>query len=235
MIFIPSLSALVLAPPARYAPCVAAPCVVCCASNTLADAEAALLQLLNASPLSRAPRVLELVAQLSTSDAPIDWSLLPGDWRLVFTSASDFDPANPLGRRADGTAPGLEGAFAALTGGGGAPSSSPIQRAITDTFRVSQDITLGGGDPRVTQRVALPGGELKLSAAALTDAAQPERLTFRFDRGSIRVGGLSLPYPVPFKYIGDEAVGYIDTVWLSERCRLSVGNKGTTFGFVREG
>lgn len=39
-----------------------------------------------------------------------------GDWNLLYTSKSKFDPRNPLGSRVDGTAPGIEGFFTALFG-----------------------------------------------------------------------------------------------------------------------
>jgi hypothetical protein len=40
-----------------------------------------------------------------------------------------------------------------------------------------------------------------------------------------------VPYPVPFKLLGDEAKGWLDTTYLSPTgtLRISKGNKGTTF------
>ena len=43
-----------------------------------------------------------------------------------------------------------------------------------------------------------------------------------------------MPYPVPFKLLGDEAKGWLDTTYLGEDVRISRGNKGTTFVLVRE-
>jgi hypothetical protein len=43
-----------------------------------------------------------------------------------------------------------------------------------------------------------------------------------------------VPYPVPFKLLGDEAKGWLDTTYLGEDVRISRGNKGTTFVLVRE-
>jgi hypothetical protein len=34
---------------------------------------------------------------------------------------------------------------------------------------------------------------------------------------------------VPFRLLGNEAKGWLDTTYLSERLRVSRGNKGTTF------
>ena len=47
------------------------------------------------------------------------------------------------------------------------------------------------------------------------------------------VGGVRVPYPVPFRLLGDEARGYLDTSYVSDRLRVSKGNKGTTFIFAR--
>ena len=93
--------------------------------------------------------------------------LIDGDWTLIHTSKSSFDAKNPLGRRVDGTSPGLEGAFAALSGGAevSAPSSSPIQRAVTEAFSVTQSIRLQAAadaassrEGRVEQCVETPLG-----------------------------------------------------------------------------
>ena len=61
--------------------------------------------------------------------------------------------------------------------------------------------------------------------------------SFSFDEGYLQLKGpipARLPYPVPFKLLGKEAEGYLDTLYLSERLRISVGNKGTTFILSRE-
>ena len=46
---------------------------------------------------------------------------------------------------------------------------------------------------------------------------------------NFQLGPLRLPYPVPFRLLGDEARGWLDTTYLSQRLRVSRGNKGTTF------
>ena len=45
---------------------------------------------------------------------------------------------------------------------------------------------------------------------------------------------IRLPYPVPFKLLGDEAAGYLELKYASDRVRVVKGNKGTNFVFVRE-
>jgi hypothetical protein len=52
--------------------------------------------------------------------------------------------------------------------------------------------------------------------------------------GPLPFGPLRLPYPVPFKLLGDEAKGWLDTTYLGRDVRISKGNKGTTFVLVRE-
>lgn len=172
---------------------------------------------------------------------PVDSALISGKWRLVYTSKSDFDPTAPLGRRADGTAPGLESLFKAA----GQASSSPIQRTVTsiDVVDVLQDIVLDGPDPRVDQVVLFgDAARLRLSAAASrgTDTDR-RRIDFAFDLAYFEVTadlgplkGFRVPYPVPFRLLGDEAKGWLDTTYLSESVRISRGNKGTTFVLVRD-
>ena len=84
---------------------------------------------------------------------------------------------------------------------------------------------------RVEQLVATPLGELHLNAAARTDPVDGRRVLFAFDEGYFQssAGGIRLPYPVPFRLLGKEAEGYLDTSYLGERLRISTGNKGTTF------
>ena len=178
---------------------------------------------------------------LSTGDGIANPALDPaieGDWTLVHISSSDFDPRNPLGRRVDGTSPGLEGFLSALTGGDSvtAASSSPIQRAVTSAFAVSQNIVgLAGGSGRVEQLVRTPLGELHLNAAATVSDSRPERIDFAFDEGFFEFSGTGfrVPYPVPFRLLGKEAAGFLDTLYLSEALRISKGNKGSTFVLAR--
>ena len=197
--------------------------------------EDALLELCvsRAAPTAIADAVAACEAAGGLTDAPARSPLIEGAWELLHTSKSEFDPTNPLGRRLDGSSPGLEGFIAKVTGGdtAAAASSSPIQRAVTDAFKVTQTLTrLESGSGRVEQLVSTPLGELHLNAAARPDAADGRRVRFGFDEGYfLTEGGLRLPYPVPFKLLGKEAEGYLDTSFLGERLRVSTGNKGTTF------
>ena len=172
-----------------------------------------------------------------------------GEWELVYISKSKFSLSSPLGKRVDGSAPGLEALFKAASSTVGAPSSSsasssPIQRAVTSLkgVRVTQTVALGGGaegqeQGRCDQRVEALDGTLTLELRA---RAEPEgsRINFSFEKGTIGIrtpwgSALSLPYPVPFQLLGDEARGWLDNVYLSDSVRLARGNKGTAFLFRR--
>lgn len=75
-------------------------------------------------------------------------------------------------------------------------------------------------------------GVLRLTAeASVPVGGDRRRIDFAFDGGFVKLKALpvKIPYPVPFKLLGDEAKGWLDTTYLSPRVRISRGNKGTTF------
>jgi hypothetical protein len=69
------------------------------------------------------------------------------------------------------------------------------------------------------------------------DPNRPDsRIDFVFDQGNFQFGDLKVPYPVPFRVplFRDWVKGWIDLTYLSDRVRISRGNKGTTFVLVKE-
>lgn len=72
---------------------------------------------------------------------------------------------------------------------------------------------------------------------AQSDPSRPDsRVAFVFDEGRFDFNGLKIPYPVPFRLplFRDAVKGWIDITYLSNRLRISRGNKGTTFILVKE-
>ncbi|CAL5062850.1 unnamed protein product [Urochloa decumbens] len=178
-----------------------------------AEPEAALLEaLLGVQCRGRAvaPRQLQEVESavqaleaLGGVPDPTSSSLIEGSWQLIFT-----------------TRPG---------------TASPIQRTFVgvDSFRIFQEVYLRTDDPRVINvvRFSESVGDLKVEAEATVEDGK--RILFRFDRAAFTFKFLpfKVPYPVPFRLLGDEAKGWLDTTYLSHagNIRISRGNKGTTF------
>ncbi|OAY83119.1 putative plastid-lipid-associated protein 12, chloroplastic [Ananas comosus] len=148
-------------------------------------------------------RAVQTLETLKGVPDPTSSSLIEGCWQLIFT-----------------TRPG---------------TASPIQRTFVgvDFFKIFQEVYLRTDDPRVSNIVMFSDaiGELKVEAAATVEDGK--RILFRFDRAafSFKFLPFKVPYPVPFRLLGDEAKGWLDTTYLSHtgNIRISRGNKGTTF------
>ncbi|XP_051141878.1 probable plastid-lipid-associated protein 12, chloroplastic isoform X2 [Andrographis paniculata] len=159
----------------------------------------------SASPaqLREAEQAVQKLEDTKGVPDPTGSSLIEGRWQLMFT-----------------TRPG---------------TASPIQRTFVgvDSFSVFQEVSLRSEDPRVSNIVKFSDaiGELKVEAAASIKGGK--RILFQFDRAAFSLNFLpfKVPYPVPFRLLGDEAKGWLDTTYLSEsgNIRISRGNKGTTF------
>ncbi|KAH8522937.1 hypothetical protein H0E87_003552 [Populus deltoides] len=159
----------------------------------------------SASPqqLNEVGHAVKVLEGLEGVSEPTGSNLIEGRWQLMFT-----------------TRPG---------------TASPIQRTFVgvDFFSVFQEVYLRTNDPRVSNIVQFSNaiGELKVEAAATIENGK--RILFQFDRAafSFKFLPFKVPYPVPFRLLGDEAKGWLDTTYLSPsgNLRISRGNKGTTF------
>ena len=134
-----------------------------------------------------------------TNESP----LLPGRWRVLFQGKPG----------AEVSAFSLESWQKYLSGDG----PSPIQNLVSGSSSVSrlyQVVEFGddGQSGRVNNVVDLSPRAVIAIEAALEGKPQPRRLAFRFTGGRILLrvlweGTLSLPYPVPFDLLGDNAKG----------------------------
>jgi PAP_fibrillin len=82
-----------------------------------------------------------------------------------------------------------------------------------------------------------------LGVSLVGEEAQPDpnrpnsRIDFVFDEGNFMLAEtFEVPYPVPFRspWFRDWVKGWIDIAYLSNRIRISRGNKGTTFVLLKE-
>jgi hypothetical protein len=169
--------------------------------------------------------------------APAASPLLEGRWRLVYTTRPGS--ASPIQR----TFTGVESfsVFQEIDLSGPSPRVNNIVDfgAAVGFLKVEAEASterrpIPGFVPR--RGAGLPFGLLGTSSSE-PPAAPDMRVDFAFDRAAFyfRALPVTLPYPVPFKLLGDERKGWLDTTFLSSdgRFRLSRGNKGTLFVLVR--
>ena len=198
--------------------------------------------------LANSDTIQSLVSQLEESGQSIPQPAISpqiyGRWRLIHTD--NANTASPIQRKAVDS------------------SSFPIYQDITfndkNQLIVSQVVKFNDNAElkvdALASTSAYPLQELTerkgdgtflglniLGVSIIGEEAKPDpnrpdsRIDFVFDEGNFQLGSdLSIPYPVPFRLpiLRDAVKGWIDVTWLSDRLRISRGNKGTTFVLLKE-
>jgi hypothetical protein len=201
------------------------------------------------SRLANSERINSLVLQLeSLKDESIPEPAIAkeiyGRWRLLYTT--NADTSSPIQRKAVDTQ-----AFPIYQDIVVNDNNQLLVKQIvefSDSFKLSVDAlasTAAYPLAELTERkstgkilganifgVSLVGKE------AEPDPARPNsRIDFVFDEGNFALQDkLTIPYPVPFRLplLRDWVKGWIDITWLSDRMRISRGNKGSTFILLKE-
>lgn len=210
-----------------------------------------LLELLKSEDLGRGGKVtpsqrkviFELVKSLtenpseqkSASRSSYETKLLTGSWRLIFQGIDGPEVS----------ATSLQSWQDYFSGNGPSPLQNLVTSQSSNVGNVFQILDLKAGTEGSLLAGSFdnlvdfsPAGCLELKAQ-LEGEVQPSRLAFRFKRGEIRLrfiwnSTLTLPYPVPFQLLGDKAVGWLETIYIDDDLRVSLGNKGSIFVLVRE-
>lgn len=196
--------------------------------------------------LANSEKINRLVSEMESSKSIPNPAIAPqvyGRWRLLHTN--NADTASPIQRKAVDS------------------SAFPIYQDITlnskNQLVVSQvvkfndkaelkvdalastsayplpELTERKGDGKILGVNIL--GVSKVGEEATKDEDRPDsRIDFVFDEGNFELGSFTIPYPVPFRlpFLRDAVTGWIDITYMSDRVRISRGNKGTTFVLLKE-
>ena len=200
------------------------------------------------SRLANSERIDYLVSQLEAMKdmsipEPAIAASIYGRWRLLYTT--NADTSSPIQRKAVDTQ-----AFPIYQDIVLEDNQLKVKQIVkfSDTFKLSVDA--------LASTVAYPLAELTerkstgkvlginiLGVSLVGQEAEPDperpnsRIDFVFDEGNFMLeNNVKIPYPVPFRFplLRDWVKGWIDITWLSDRLRISRGNKGTTFVLVKE-
>ena len=221
------------------------------ASKSVDDAKDELMHILsdrsghNAVRRNQANRrmeaLVEFLLERNPTPAPNRSEKLPGQWNLICTykpgeQAADFFSFQSWKEYL------LEG------------GPSPVQSLVVGNQRsvkgISQVLHLpeqmgktGGTVETIVEFSSLIQGTLCLKAV-VESLEGDKRIRFRFDEGRFRFTRLpvlneldrpvEVPYPVPFRLLGKKAQAWLDTVYMDEDLRISIGNRGSVFLLVPE-
>jgi len=206
------------------------------------------------SRLANSERIESLIEQLEqpSSAGIAEPAIAPevyGRWRLMYTT--NTDTSSPIQRKAVDTQKFPIYQDIVLEEDGSGKRLLLVKQIVqfSDTAKLSVDALASTAaypleeltTPRKTTGKVL--GINVLGVSLVGDEAQPDpnrpnsRIDFVFDEGNFELGnGVKIPYPVPFRLplLRDWVKGWIDITFLSNRVRISRGNKGTTFVLLKE-
>jgi hypothetical protein len=201
---------------------------------------------------------LEIKSNSSGLSSPTASPLLEGRWRLLYTSRPGtaspiqrsftgvdaftvyqeicFPPCTPSTTAATLKNPKDKKDKAAIPRVNNIVDFGPEIGLLKVEAEASTDTRpLPGFTPRKGK--GLPLGILGVSSTT-PPATKNLRINFQFDQAAFYFKKLpfTIPYPVPFKLLGDETKGWIDITYLSKdgNFRLTRGNKGTLFVLVKD-
>ena len=198
--------------------------------------------------LSNSEQIVSLVSQLESLPSIPEPAIAPavyGRWRLMYTT--NAETSSPIQRKAVDTKAFPIYQDIVVNNKGQLLVNQVVQFTKSSELCVSAlASTTAYPLPELTQRTST-GKVLGLNVLGVSlvgEAAEPDsnrpnsRIDFVFDEGNFDLfnGKLQIPYPVPFRLplFRDWVKGWIDITWLSDRVRISRGNKGTTFVLVKE-
>ena len=193
------------------------------------------------------PQKLEIESLISTLETAgltqaRDERLLNGCWKLLYTSTPG-NTQSPIQR----SLTGFDGvSIYQVINIDTAASNSFLGEGLPD---VSNTVVFGDGIGRLritalastcSRKLVEPrvgdGTFFGLAPFGKSFAAPPrlaeERIDFAFQEALFEFKEpfrFTIPYPVPFKLLGDEAKGFIDNTYYSSSFRIARGNKGTVF------
>jgi hypothetical protein len=210
---------------------------------------------------SNSKSITSLIEELETNAFSSRWSIpepaispqVFGRWRLLYTN--NADTASPIQRKAvdaskyniyqDITLRSQDQVVVSQVVKFGDSFQLVVDALASTSMYPMEELTERERDGKVLGFNIL--GVSKIGEEAKEDPTRPNsRIQFVFDEGNFEwirtnadgsaVSTWKIPYPVPFRspLFRDAVKGWIDITYLSDRIRISRGNKGTTFVLMRE-
>jgi len=206
------------------------------------------IEVLNDQRLANNDKIRSLIKDLERSDNSIPRPAIApqiyGRWRLLHTD--NANTASPIQRKAVDASSFPIFQDIVLNKKGQLVVSQIVQFNDNAELKVDAlastlaypllELTERRGDGKILGLNIL--GISKVGNEAKPDPNRPDsRIDFVFDEGKFCLGeNFSIPYPVPFRLpiLRDTVKGWIDITYMSNRLRISRGNKGTTFVLLKE-